>query len=148
MRNKFSILAASISAVIFGLVIKAANAQGTAGMQSTLGRLGSAGAQGGYSTGGSDATRLITTIALVINIALGFLGVIFLALMVYAGFIWMTAGGDEGKVETSRHTITRAVIGLLIVLSAYAIANFIVPSIYCATNPTATGCSVAGVATT
>ena len=52
-------------------------------------------------------------------------GLIFLILMVYAGMLWMTARGDEGKVDTSKEIIQAAVIGLAITVSAYAITLFV-----------------------
>lgn len=60
-----------------------------------------------------------------INIFLSFLGVIFIALMLYGGFNWMTASGDEGKLSRAKDTIRRAIIGLVITVSSYAIWNFI-----------------------
>jgi preprotein translocase subunit SecG len=65
------------------------------------------------------------TVAIVIQIFLSLLGVIFVILMILGGYNWMTAGGDESKVEKARNTIQRAVIGLAIVLLAYAITYFI-----------------------
>jgi hypothetical protein len=45
--------------------------------------------------------------------------------MLYAGYNWMTAAGDEQKVEKAKDTITRAIIGIIITVSAYAITYFI-----------------------
>jgi amino acid permease len=56
---------------------------------------------------------------------LGLLGIIFVVLLVYAGIQWMTAEGDEVKVEKAKSTITRAIIGLGIIITAYAITYFI-----------------------
>lgn len=75
----------------------------------------------GVSAGGD----LIQIVGRIINIFLGFLGVVFLVLMLYAGFTWMTAGGDSAKIETAKKTIRNAVIGLLIITSAWAITAFI-----------------------
>jgi hypothetical protein len=52
------------------------------------------------------------------------LGVLFVCLTVYAGFLWMTAGGNEEHIEKAKKLLFRAVIGLIIVLSAYSIAWF------------------------
>lgn len=60
-----------------------------------------------------------------IGIVLSFVGVLFLALIIYAGINWMTAAGNDQKIEKSKTLIINAAIGLLIVLSAYAITNFI-----------------------
>lgn len=66
----------------------------------------------------------------IISIFLGFLGVIFLILMIYAGFNWMTAGGDEEQITKARSTIRAAIIGLLIVVSAYALSVFIIENLW------------------
>ena len=75
---------------------------------------------------GSGEETIYTTIGLVINIALSLLGVIFLALIIYAGFEWMIARGDEAKVTKSKDIMKNAVIGLVIVLAAYVISYFVV----------------------
>ena len=64
-------------------------------------------------------------IAIVIQGALSLLGIIFLVIMVFAGYRWMTASGNEESVKTSKEMITRAIIGLVIVLMAYALTYFI-----------------------
>lgn len=62
----------------------------------------------------------------VINIILGFIGVIFLGLAIYGGFMYMTAAGNEEKTGKALSTIRNAVIGLLVVLVAWAITRFTV----------------------
>jgi hypothetical protein len=101
----------------------------------SLKRLNNAGATSGYKqVTGESGANLGFIIATIINSLLGLVGVIFLVLIIYSGYTWMTAGGDEGKVEKAKETIGRAVIGLVIVLLAYAIANFIIPTVLCATG--------------
>ena len=82
------------------------------------------GDKSGYvTTGGTgDIFSLIGTI---ISTALSILGVIFVVLMVYAGYNWLTAMGDQAKVEKAKDTIWRSIIGLIIVVSAYAIWAFV-----------------------
>ncbi len=63
--------------------------------------------------------------AIVFNAFLGLLGMIFIAMIVYAGYNWMTAGGDEAKVTKSRETIQKAMIGLAIIVSAYIITAWV-----------------------
>ncbi|MEO5928080.1 MAG: hypothetical protein ABIO72_05150 [Patescibacteria group bacterium] len=72
---------------------------------------------------------LFQLIGRIINIFLGFLGVILLGLLLYAGFTWMTAGGDETKVKSAKTTIRNAIIGLVIIASAWAITAFIFNSL-------------------
>jgi len=69
---------------------------------------------------------LITTL-------LGFLGVIFMVLIIYGGYLWMTARGNEPAIEKAKKIITSATVGLAIVLGAYLI-TFIVLQLL--TSPT------------
>ena len=62
---------------------------------------------------------------ILINAALSLLGVIFIIMIILAGFKWMTASGDPKKVEEARDNIKNAVIGLAVVLAAYAITYFV-----------------------
>ncbi len=64
-------------------------------------------------------------VAKIIQIALGFLGVIFIILIIIAGFRWMTASGNEESIKKATATIKSAIIGLVIVLAAYTITYFI-----------------------
>ncbi|MCU0679706.1 MAG: pilin [Planctomycetes bacterium] len=80
--------------------------------------------QSGYSAS-TDETTLVTTLGSIVNILLSLLGIIFVALTIYAGFNWMTAQGNEEKVKESKATLRTAVIGLVITLSSFAIWKFI-----------------------
>ena len=60
----------------------------------------------------------------IIRSALGLLGIIFVGLIVYAGFLWMTAGGNDDAISKAKGYIFNAVIGLVIVLSAYMITIY------------------------
>ena len=60
-------------------------------------------------------------IGIAIKGLLTFLGVIFLGLMIYGGYKWMLARGNEQEVEAAKNTIRNAIIGLIVVLGAYAI---------------------------
>lgn len=83
-----------------------------------------AGSAGGYDPSTSKLT--ISEIAgTAVSAFLSLLGVIFIILMIFAGYNWMTAGGDEEKITKAKSTIKRAIIGLLIVVGSYAIWWFI-----------------------
>ncbi|PLX20312.1 hypothetical protein C0584_06225 [Candidatus Parcubacteria bacterium] len=79
------------------------------------------------TSGFSEASRttLSDTIASVVRVFLGLLGIIFVVLIIWSGFNWMTAGGNEDQLAKAKKTITRAIIGLIITLSAYAITYFV-----------------------
>jgi hypothetical protein len=66
----------------------------------------------------------------IIKVVLGFLGIITIVLILYAGFKWMTAGGNEEKISDAKKILIASVIGLVIILSAYVLANFIISRIY------------------
>jgi small-conductance mechanosensitive channel len=70
-------------------------------------------------------TSLATTLGLVIAAALSLLGIIFLIITILAGYKWMMAQGNEAEVEKAKSSITRAVVGLLVTISAWAIWYFI-----------------------
>ena len=69
-------------------------------------------------------------IGMIINAVLGLVGVIFLILIIYSGFQWMTAGGNEETIAHAKKRLTNATIGLVIVLTAYVISLFILTSIW------------------
>lgn len=75
--------------------------------------------------GFDTSTRFEDIVALIIRVVLSLLGIIFLVLLILGGYQWMTAGGDEKQVEGAQARIKTAVIGLVIVLSAYAITAFV-----------------------
>ena len=74
-------------------------------------------------------TTFAANLGFIVRIILSFVGVIFLILMVYAGILWMTAQGDETKIEKAQSIIKSAIIGLILTISAYSVTNFVVPRI-------------------
>jgi hypothetical protein len=61
----------------------------------------------------------------VLGAGLSLIGIVFLILMIYAGFRWMIARGNEADVEKAKKLIEAAIAGLVIVIAAYAITAFI-----------------------
>jgi hypothetical protein len=68
-------------------------------------------------------------IASVLRIILGFLGLIAVVIILFAGFKWMTSGGNEENVTAAKKTLTAGIIGLIIIIAAFAIANFVLNSL-------------------
>ena len=81
----------------------------------------------GYSA--ATETTFSETLGTVIKMALSVVGVIFTILMVYAGYLWMTARGEDSQVEKARNIITQSIIGLVIAVGAYSITAFVVPKL-------------------
>ncbi len=82
----------------------------------------------GGAAGFDDTTDQSTVLEVVgagISIGLSLLGVIFIILILIAGYNRMTAAGDEEKITKSNKTIREAIIGLLIIVASYAIWMFI-----------------------
>jgi len=77
------------------------------------------------ATFGLGTADLASTIIKIVQWVLGFLGLIAVIMIMYGGFIWMTAAGNEERIKKAKKIIVRAVIGLLIVLLAWAIVLFI-----------------------
>ncbi len=83
---------------------------------------------------GLGSTDIRFIVARIIEASLGILGMLAIVLIVYAGYTWMTAAGNEDKVETAKKTLYAAVIGLVIILSAYAATDFVLRQLYRATT--------------
>ncbi|MEK9183233.1 MAG: hypothetical protein AAB849_01880 [Patescibacteria group bacterium] len=114
----------ALIAVLFSLLPASVSAVGNA-----VGNLGNALNDAGTVASGAGVKKDISPEAYASNIlsgALATLGIVFLILMVYGGFLWMTAKGDETQATKAKDTITMAVIGLMIVIAAYAATQFII----------------------
>lgn len=79
-------------------------------------------------------TSPIKVVTSIINIFLGLLSLIAVSLVLYGGFIWMTSNGSEEKIGTAKKILRNAVVGLLIILSAWGIAYFILSRVLTATG--------------
>lgn len=90
-----------------------------------------AGSKGaGYDTSVTGPEKMISTI---ITTVLSFIGVIFLVLAIYGGFIWMMARGNEEEVTKAKNIIQNAIIGLVVVIAAYGISWYIINALGAAT---------------
>lgn len=77
----------------------------------------------------ADQDPFIDTIAKVVQVVLSLLGVVFLGLTIYGGYLWMMARGNEEDLKKAQEVLRGAVIGLIIVISAYAISYYIISKI-------------------
>ena len=106
-------------AMLFCLSAEPALAQGFAGAQDQADAVANA---AGIDQGGASLPEIIGRI---IYVLLSFVGILLLLILLYAGFLWMTAGGDASKIERAKQWIKNAIIGLIIIVSAFGITNFI-----------------------
>ena len=78
-----------------------------------------------YATGIKDSHLIDTVFGQLIAIFLGLLGLLFLALIIYSGFQWMNAGGNEDQVSEAKKRILNAALGFALIFFAYIITNFV-----------------------
>lgn len=82
----------------------------------------------------SGTATLPQIIGNIINIVLGFMGILLLVYLIYAGFLWMTSTDSKGP-DKAKEMIKNAIIGLIIIVSAFAISGFVMDSLVKVTNP-------------
>ena len=79
---------------------------------------------------GSATPDIGTYIAnFIIKPAFGVIGLLFFILMVYAGFLWMTAAGNDAQVTKAKQILTNSVIGTFVVIVAYAVTSYLVSAL-------------------
>ncbi len=127
MRKKF--LKIGILAVAFFLTIFVFIDQANAGLiknnvKDGIGvDVGIVGERAGYDLGNDDSALIL--VQTIINIFLSIIGVLLLVYILYAGYNWLTAQGEEDKVTKAKDTIRRAIMGAIIIIAAYAISMFV-----------------------
>lgn len=77
------------------------------------------------AAGVDGSVSLPVLIGRIINVFFGFLGIVLLGYILYAGYLWMTASGEPKRVQQAKDTIRNAIIGLVIIVSSFAIVRFI-----------------------
>lgn len=87
------------------------------------------GATGQNSTG----KGIVQVAGTLINVIFGILGILLTAYLVYGGFLWMTAAGNQEEVKKAKTIITNSIIAIVIVLAAFAIARFVIQGVLQAT---------------
>lgn len=87
----------------------------------------------GAGVGETQDPRLI--IALMIRWVLGIVGIVALGYTIYGGYLILTSRGNEEKIEDGKSTLLTASVGILVILAAYSITNFVVDSLYRAATP-------------
>lgn len=73
----------------------------------------------------------------VVNWSLGILALIAVIFIIFAGFSWMTSGGNEKQIETAKGILKAAIIGLVIILTALGVSQYVFAVLINATGATA-----------
>lgn len=114
------------SATLIAPVASAATTQGGTAVESAQ----------RYTTGNDtdqkngQQTNLMETLQIIINVALGIIGFIAVAMIIVGGVQYTTSAGDAARVTKAKNTILYGVVGLVIALLAFAIVNFILANIF------------------
>lgn len=122
--NKYKKITIGLLFFVFLIGFQTSLATGTYNFSNDSG-LNTTGNKAGYTDSLKNLNPGATT-SKVIGIILTFLGIIFISLMIYGGITWMTAEGSEEKVTKAKDIIVASIVGLVIVLAAYAASYFIV----------------------
>lgn len=131
LKNIFTI----VGVIAIGcMVLAPVSAMATSGEIDPGGLLRETGEEAGFDVGDTGESQLTQMIARIINVLLSVLGVIFFLLVLYGGFLWMTSAGNEEKVKKAKTILTDSVIGLIILLAAYAISRFVIEALISATT--------------
>jgi len=114
LRPLAALAAAAISAVPF-----AAFAQKTYGLKETA----------DAAELSTRQTDILEVVGGLINNALGLVGILFFLYMLYGGYLWLTAGDDKNKPDKAKKIIENAVIGMIVIFSAYVLVDFFFSSV-------------------
>lgn len=76
----------------------------------------------GAGTAENDVNNIIT---IAINIFSGVIGIAAVMMILYAGFKYVTAGGDSSKIQSAQHSIIYAIVGLIVVALAQIVVRFV-----------------------
>lgn len=127
-----------ICCVIFALASLLTPLFSQAAPSDALEKLKSVGGEA-YGVGAEEPRSLPEIIGGIIQTALSILGIVAALLIIYAGYVWMTARGKEERVTKAKETLEAAIIGLVIIMAAYAITYFVVDRLMQASStPTVT----------
>lgn len=119
MRLRHTIFLGIAAAALVIAPVRAANLSDTVSTQ-----IKASGKTAGLTKNGETIDPRLAA-ASIIQMVLQLLGMIFVSLVVLAGFWLITAKGDEGKIEKAHNTIQAAIVGLIIILMSYSITRFV-----------------------
>ena len=77
----------------------------------------------------ANTLTLPQVIGNILGYVLSLLGVVALAFIIAGGYMWMTAGGNDEQIKKAKSLLTNSIIGLVIIVTAYVVVNFVVTSI-------------------
>ncbi len=88
-----------------------------------------AGAQKVTEVTTTGAADLMATVKSVLNTVVGLAGLIAVIFMVIGGILIITSGGDEDKSKKGKGYVTYGIVGLVIVIIAGALVNYLITTV-------------------
>lgn len=125
LKNYKKFISVTVSIII--CVLLAAN---IAFAQSSMADILTAAGETGAGFSKTTETSISEYIGSIIQYLLSFLGVIFICLIIYGGFLWMTARGESEQITKAKDIVISSVIGVAIVVSAYTLTYYILANIF------------------
>ena len=101
-------------ALMMATMVPAVNAQGFISTTDNPSAISTA-------TGGQGSFRQLALT--IVNFFLTFLGLIAVVMIIYGGFLYVSAAGNQEKIESAKKIIMYAVIGIVVILLSFAIVN-------------------------
>lgn len=120
LTKKYKFILSGLMTILSFLVVAQVALAVAPGVIKAQGGLDNTAETGGFKVGATE-TDLPTIIGKVVGAVLAFVGVAFFCLILWSGFGWMLAKGNEEEITKAKDTIFGAVLGLMVVLGAYAI---------------------------
>lgn len=118
--------------VVFGLILPVAAGAQLSSSDTGLGTT----AKEGYGLSSTSITMTLPQFVgtYIVRPILGLTGTILFVLMTYAGFLWVTAQGDDKKIKKAKDILTECIVGTVILVGAYALANFVITALTTTTS--------------
>ena len=84
----------------------------------------------GIDKNGNNTNDLMTRVNTIINVVIGFVGLVAVVVIILGGISYTTSAGDPGKVKKAKDTILYGIIGLVVAVLAFAIVNFVLGNMF------------------
>jgi hypothetical protein len=123
------ILAALISPVVASSVLAVECNGDTTSPLGPFHRVGCTSGLAGDVEGDTSIERLANVFGMIVSVILGFVGVVFMIMGLWAGYLWMTARGSSEKISQAQDMLRNAIIGVIIVLSIFAITRTVLSNV-------------------
>ena len=128
MKKVILVALAAVTLLIGVVAIHTAPALAASAKDEICAGVGSASGASGCSTPAGSPT-VNSVINTVINIISAFVGVVAIIMIVFAGFRYVTSGGDSSKISSAKNTLIYAIVGIVVAALAQVIVRYVVTQV-------------------